>query len=410
MIEVKPSENVAGARIIVAGIGGSGGNAIDRMVAEGVKRVEFIGINTDMQALAKCQAPKVIQIGEKLTKGLGAGSKPEVGEKAAEENIEEIQQALKGADMVFVTCGMGGGTGTGAAPVVAKIAKDMGILTIAVVTKPFPFEGKPRMQHANEGISKIRECVDTIIVIPNEKILEIMDRKTTFPDALKKADEVLQQSVQGITDIINESAMINLDYSDLCTAMKDSGVAYVGIGIGKGEDKASDAVKMAVESPLLDTSISGAKKLVLSVSGDIGIYDVQVAAEYVQELAGENVDVIFGADYDVTVPDTCKVTVIATGIEDVSLPTRATSNPGFMFSNGVVKPQPLPNFGMRQQAPATGAAPELSVLQNRSTNSMPKINVPTPPQGYSPSITSPGDIRSKQSTGSLDIPQFLRKN
>ena len=205
MLEIKTNEDNAGARIIVAGVGGAGGNAIDRMVEENVKHVEFIGINADKQALARCKAPKTIQIGEKLTRGLGAGAKPEIGEKAAEENIDEIREALNGADMVFVTCGMGGGTGTGAAPVVASIAKELGILTVAVVTKPFPFEGNVRMKNANAGIAKIRECVDTMIVIPNEKIYEIVDKKTTFPDALKKADEILQQSVQGITDLINEN-------------------------------------------------------------------------------------------------------------------------------------------------------------------------------------------------------------
>ena len=229
---------------------------------------------------------------------MGAGAQPEVGEKAAEENVDEIQAALKGADMVFVTCGMGGGTGTGAAPVVAKIAKDMGILTIAVVTKPFPFEGNIRMKNANAGIAKIKDCVDTMIVIPNEKIYEIIDRKTTFPDALKKADEVLQQSVQGITDLINENAMINLDFADVRTIMKDKGVAYVGIGKGKGEDKASDAAKMAIESPLLDTSVNGATDLIINVTGDISGWDVQIAADSVKEVAGDNVNIIFGANFD----------------------------------------------------------------------------------------------------------------
>ncbi|MCR4990392.1 MAG: cell division protein FtsZ [Lachnospiraceae bacterium] len=406
MLEIKTDENVAGARIIVAGVGGAGGNAIDRMVDENVKHVEFIGINADKQALSRCKAPKVIQIGEKLTKGLGAGAQPEIGEKAAEENVDEIQAALKGADMVFVTCGMGGGTGTGAAPVVARIAKEMGILTIAVVTKPFPFEGNIRMKNANAGIANIKDCVDTMIVIPNEKIYEIIDRKTTFPDALKKADEVLQQSVQGITDLINENAMINLDFADVRTIMKDKGVAYVGIGKGKGEDKASDAAKMAIESPLLDTSVNGATDLIINVTGDISGWDVQIAADSVKEVAGDDVNIIFGANFDVTEPDTCTVTVIATGIHDDTLPTNATSVKGVFFNKSLQRPA-MQNFSARPVGNAQeGGVPELNVLQNRSTGSIPRMNnassVPT-------GITSPSDIRSNVKETKLNIPDFLQK-
>lgn len=406
MLEIKTDDNIAGARIIVAGIGGAGGNAIDRMVDENVKHVEFIGINADKQALSRCKAPKVIQIGEKLTKGLGAGAQPEVGEKAAEENVDEIQAALKGADMVFVTCGMGGGTGTGAAPVVAKIAKDMGILTIAVVTKPFPFEGNIRMKNANAGIAKIKDCVDTMIVIPNEKIYEIIDRKTTFPDALKKADEVLQQSVQGITDLINENAMINLDFADVRTIMKDKGVAYVGIGKGKGEDKASDAAKMAIESPLLDTSVNGATDLIINVTGDISGWDVQIAADSVKEVAGDNVNIIFGANFDVTEPDTCTVTVIATGIHDDSLPSNTTSAQNVFFKTNMVRPN-IPNFGTRPASAQGGSvASELNVLQNRSTSNIPRV---TPSMQTPTSISSPSDIRSNVKETKLNIPDFLQK-
>ena len=401
MLEIKTDENVAGARIIVAGVGGAGGNAIDRMVEENVKHVEFIGINADKQALSRCKAPKVIQIGEKLTKGLGAGAQPEVGEKAAEENIDEIQAALKGADMVFVTCGMGGGTGTGAAPVVARIAKEMGILTIAVVTKPFPFEGKVRMNNANSGIIKIKDCVDTMIVIPNEKIYEIIDRKTTFPDALKKADEVLQQSVQGITDLINENAMINLDFADVRTIMKDKGVAYVGIGKGKGEDKASDAAKMAIESPLLDTSVNGATDLIINVTGDISGWDVQIAAEQIQEVAGDDVNIIFGANFDVTEPDTCTVTVIATGVHDASIPmTNSIGKSRMIVPEGI-------GFTRRPMGSTENRAPEINVLSQR-TGSIPRLNTPTPmsaPMG----ITSPSDVRSNVKETKLNIPDFLQK-
>ena len=416
MLEIKTNEDNAGARIIVAGVGGAGGNAIDRMVEENVKHVEFIGINADKQALARCKAPKTIQIGEKLTRGLGAGAKPEIGEKAAEENIDEIREALNGADMVFVTCGMGGGTGTGAAPVVASIAKELGILTVAVVTKPFPFEGNVRMKNANAGIAKIRECVDTMIVIPNEKIYEIVDNKTTFPDALKKADEILQQSVQGITDLINENSLINCDFADVRTVMKDKGVAYVGIGKGKGEDRASDAVKMAVESPLLETSVNGASDLIINITGDLGAYDVMIASDYVKELTGDEVNIILGANYDVTEPDTCTVTVIATGIQDMSLPTRQTSTAGVMFGSSLVRPNPIQSFVRPGQGvqPSVSTTQELNVLSNRSTGTMPRVSIPTPGAGASPNvsfpsgITSPGDVRSAVKDTKINIPDFLK--
>ena len=305
----------ASAKIIVVGVGGAGNNAVNRMVDENIGGVEFIGINTDKQALKLCKAPTALQIGEKLTKGLGAGAKPEVGEKAAEENTEELTQALKGADMVFVTCGMGGGTGTGAAPVVAKIAKDMGILTVGVVTKPFKFEAKQRMNNAIGGIEKLKGSVDTLIVIPNDKLLEIVDRRTTMPDALKKADEVLQQAVQGITDLINVPGLINLDFADVQTVMKDKGIAHIGIGNAKGDDKAIEAVKQAVTSPLLETTIEGASHVIINISGDISLIEANEAASYVQELAGESANIIFGAMYDDTVQDEATITVIATGLD-----------------------------------------------------------------------------------------------
>ncbi len=250
LLEIMTTEADTSAKIIVIGVGGAGNNAVNRMIDENIGGVEFIGINTDKQALTLCKAPTLIQIGEKLTKGLGAGAQPEIGEKAAEESMEELSAAIKGSDMVFVTCGMGGGTGTGAAPVVAKIAKEQGILTVGVVTKPFKFEAKQRMINALSGIDRLKDSVDTLIVIPNDKLLEIVDRRTTMPDALKKADEVLQQAVQGITDLINLPALINLDFADVSTVMKDKGMAHIGIGSAKGDDKAIEAVKLAVASPL----------------------------------------------------------------------------------------------------------------------------------------------------------------
>ena len=314
MLEIKTSDSEAAAKIVVVGIGGGGNNAVNRMIEEQIAGVEFIGVNTDKQALQLCKAPTLVQIGEKLTKGLGTGAQPDVGKKAAEESSEEIAAAIKGADMVFVTCGMGGGTGTGATPIVAKLAREMGALTVGVVTKPFCFESKARMNNAIAGIDRLKETVDTLIVIPNDKLLEVVDRRTTMPEALKKADEVLQQGIQGITDLINVPSLINLDFADIQTVMTDKGIAHIGIGQGKGDDKALEAVKEAVASPLLDTTIQGASHVIINISGDITLVDASDAAEYVQDLAGDEANIIFGAMYDDTKPDEAKITVIATGL------------------------------------------------------------------------------------------------
>lgn len=316
MLEITSNERTSEAKIIVVGVGGAGNNAVNRMVDENIGGVDFIGVNTDKQALQLCRAPKTLQIGEKVTKGLGAGAQPIMGEKAAEESIEEIEKAIDGADMVFVTCGMGGGTGTGATPVVARVAKQKGILTVGVVTKPFRFEAKTRMNNALSGIAKLEENVDTLIVIPNDKLLEIVDRRTTMPDALKKADEVLQQAVQGITDLINVPGLINLDFADVQTVMTNKGIAHIGIGKGKGDDKASDAVRMAITSPLLETTIQGASHVIINISGDISLMEANEAASYVQELAGDDANIIFGAMFDDNVKDEATITVIATGLEN----------------------------------------------------------------------------------------------
>lgn len=397
MLEIKTNDADTAAKIIVVGVGGAGNNAVNRMVDEKITGVDFIGVNTDKQALQLCKAPKLLQIGEKLTKGLGAGAKPEIGEKAAEESTEEISAALKGADMVFVTCGMGGGTGTGAAPVVAKLAKEMGILTVGVVTKPFRFEAKARMVNALNGIERIKENVDTLIVIPNDKLLEIVDRRTTMPEALKKADEVLQQAVQGITDLINVPAVINLDFADVQTVMKDKGIAHIGIGEGKGDDKAMEAVKMAVESPLLETTISGATHVIINISGDITLADASDAASYVQELAGDDVNIIFGAMYDESKSDSCTITVIATGLEDKA--------------NSVVQNRLGGGVAFRQ--PASHMTP--SSLKGMNIQS----TTPTTPQGQGgqaprpiqpvSGIHKPTDIRSSVEEKSLKIPDFLQK-
>ena len=319
MLEIRTTETDTSAKIIVIGVGGAGNNAVNRMIDENIGGVEFIGVNTDKQALQLCKAPTLIQIGEKLTKGLGAGAQPEIGEKAAEESAEELSAAVKGADMVFVTCGMGGGTGTGAAPVVAKIAKEQGILTVGVVTKPFKFEARSRMNNALAGIENLKKAVDTLIVIPNDKLLEIVDRRTTMPEALRKADEVLQQAVQGITDLINLPALINLDFADVQTVMTDKGIAHIGIGEARGDDKAMEAVQQAVSSPLLETTIKGATHVIINISGDISLMDANDAASYVQELTGEDANIIFGAMYDDSVADYARITVIATGLTDNNL-------------------------------------------------------------------------------------------
>ena len=388
MLEIKTNDAESAAKIIVVGVGGAGNNAVNRMIDEQIDGVDFIGVNTDKQALQLCKAPRLLQIGEKLTKGLGAGAKPEIGEKAAEESAEEITAALKGSDMVFVTCGMGGGTGTGAAPVVAKLAKDMGILTVGVVTKPFRFEARTRMVNALSGIERIKENVDTLIVIPNDKLLQIVDRRTTMPEALKKADEVLQQAVQGITDLINLPAIINLDFADIQTVMKDKGIAHIGIGEGKGDDKALAAVKMAVESPLLETTISGATDVILNVSGDISLPDASDAADFVQSLTGEDVNIIFGAMYDESKEDSCTVTVIATGLEEENPPAAQSR-----FGTGSV---------YRQQNAHLGAG-GLKGLNAQPGQAAP-MNA-NPVQG----IQKPVDIRSSVEEKTLKIPDFLQR-
>ena len=407
MLEIKSNDAESAAKIIVVGVGGAGNNAVNRMIDEEIDGVEFIGINTDKQALQLCKAPTLLQIGEKLTKGLGAGAKPEIGEKAAEESSEEVAQALKGADMVFVTCGMGGGTGTGAAPVVAKLAKDMGILTVGVVTKPFRFEAKARITNALAGIDKIKDNVDTLIVIPNDKLLEIVDRRTTMPDALKKADEVLQQAVQGITDLINMPAIINLDFADVQTVMKDKGIAHIGIGTGKGDDKASEAAKMAVESPLLETTITGATHVIINVSGDISLADASDASDYVRNLTGDEVNIIFGAMYDSSMSDTWNVTIIATGIEE-----KARQSSGLGFKAGYITPTSLQSKGGAGASAGVG----LSAFATQSIGlKQPVTAAKTGGQAkQQPSLKQIGginrtsDIRSSVEEKSLKIPDFLK--
>ena len=305
------------ASIKVVGVGGAGTNAVNRMVEAGLKGVEFIAVNTDKQALALSKAPTKIQIGEKVTKGLGAGAKPQVGQQAAEESREELGQAIKGADLVFVTCGMGGGTGTGAAPVIAEVARSQGILTIGVVSKPFLFEGRQRMRNAEYGIEQLKINVDTLVVVPNDRLLQVVTKGTTMNDAFRIADDTLRQGIQGISDLIAVPSLINLDFADVRSVMESRGLAHMGIGIGKGENRMVDAAKQAISSPMLETSIDGARAVLINITGgeDTSIIDINEAAQLITQAADPEANIIFGAGIDENLTDEVHITVIATGFE-----------------------------------------------------------------------------------------------
>jgi len=336
VLELNVNSNSNIAKIVVVGIGGGGNNAVNRMIDDQVIGVEFIAINTDLQALNGSKAANKVQIGEKLTRGLGAGAKPEVGLKAAEESRDELTEILQGYDMLFITAGMGGGTGTGAAPVIASIAKEAGILTVGVVTKPFEFEGSGRMRNAEQGIRELKKTVDTLIVIPNQKLFAVVDRRTPMREAFNKADEVLQQGVAGISDLIYTPGIINLDFADVATVMSNKGVAHIGIGRAKGENKAEEAAKIAISSPLLETTIDGAKHMLINISGDenMSMFDANDAIELIQKAAGSDVNVIYGQSIDENLDDELIVTVIATGFEE----------------NGEIKPFPQTTYKDRVEA------------------------------------------------------------
>ena len=392
MLDEELDENVTTIKVI--GVGGGGGNAVNRMVSDGLQGVEFIAMNTDQQALAKNHASVKVQLGSKLTKGRGAGADPEIGQRAAEESKDEIANALKGSQMVFITAGMGGGTGTGAAPVVAEVAHDLGILTVGIVTKPFSFEGKRKMGLAEQGIANLLMHVDSLIVIPNDKLLEIVDRRTTMPEALKKADEVLQQAVQGITDLINLPALINLDFADVQTVMTDKGIAHIGIGEAKGDDKALEAVQQAVSSPLLETTIEGASHVIINISGDISLMDANDAASYVQNLAGEDANIIFGAMYDDSVTDTAKITVIATGLNDATAKQASVSR--------------------KEPADARKSAFSSSSFSAQAAapvHTAPKASAPVQPQPQvqvQPQVQAQQTMTSNVPKKDIQIPDFLR--
>ncbi len=312
------TDNVA--KIKVVGVGGGGNNAVNRMIDVGVKCVEFISVNTDAQVLKDSKADVKLQIGEKLTRGLGAGANPEIGEKAAQESRDEIESALKGSDMVFITAGMGGGTGTGAAAIIAGIAKDLGILTVAIVTKPFMFEGRPRMSKAEAGIKALRENVDAIMTIPNDNLLKIIDKNTGIVETFLMADDILRQGVQGISDMIVGSGYINADFADVKRTMANSGVAHMGVGIAKGDNKASEAVKLAIESPLLETSINGARNVLINITGgkDLTMFDANQVMQFANELVDSDAEIIFGVVIDEALDDEMRVTVVATGFDTVT--------------------------------------------------------------------------------------------
>ena len=333
------------AKIKVIGVGGGGGNAVNRMIAAGLQGVEFIAVNTDAQALLHAMAPKRIQIGEKLTRGLGAGARPEIGEQAAEESRDDILQSLQGADMVFVTAGMGGGTGTGAAPVVAECAREIGALTVGVVTRPFTFEGRLRQKKAEAGIAKLQQHVDTIITIPNDRLLQVVDKKTSITDAFSFADDVLRQGVKGISDLSAVPGLINLDFADVKSIMSNAGSALMGIGEATGENAAVTAAKYAIESPLLETSIEGAHGVLLNISSsaeNLSMYEVNEASSTIQEAVNVDANIIFGASLDETLGDTVRVTVIATGFDNDTVGIQrpaATAVPGKPAQPGA-KPVP----------------------------------------------------------------------
>ena len=352
------------ATIKVIGVGGAGNNAVNRMIEADIKGVDFIAVNTDRQALQISKAKTKIQIGEKITRGLGAGANPDIGAQAAEESKAEVAEVLRGADMVFVTAGMGGGTGTGAAPIVAQAAKEMGILTIGVVTKPFTFEGKKRLSQAERGIESLKGKVDTLVVIPNDKLLQIVDRKTSIIEAFKMADDVLRQGVQGISDLIAIPGLVNLDFADVKTIMLNQGMAHMGVGSASGENRAEDAAKEAIQSPLLETSIEGAKGVIINITGgdNLGLHEVNTAAELVQRSVDPEANIIFGTVTDETMGDEIRITVIATGFE---------------------KNEPISSIGVDNIVSKTWEKKINSIPASHETNS---------------------------SSNDLDIPSFLRKN
>ncbi len=372
-LDLESSQPVDGARIKVIGVGGGGNNAVDRMIEAGVSKAEFISINTDLQQLKCVKSPTILQIGTKLTQGLGAGAKPEVGKKAAEETEDAIKELMKDTEMVFITAGMGGGTGTGAAPVIAKLAKDMGILTVAVVTKPFFFEGPQRMKNAESGIAELSQNVDSIVTIPNDLLLKTADKKITINDSFKLADEVLRQGVEGIIEVIAQNGIISCDFADVSTIMRDSGVAHMGIGIGKGENAAQDAVRAAIESPLLETSIAGAENVLLNITGgtEFSLVDMGEVSGIVRELVSQDATIIVGTAVDDQMKDEIKVTLIATGLNATA--KRNNAKPDF----GSRPVGAASDFSERKVPTFSGTQDDDKIFSRTLKPGMDNINVPS---------------------------------
>ena len=403
-------------QIKVIGVGGGGGNAVNRMIRSDVRGVEFVAVNTDKHVLNYSQATHKIQIGEKVTRGQGAGARPEIGKRAAEESKEVLSDALKGTDMVFITAGMGGGTGTGAAPVIAALAKDMGILTVGIVTKPFKFEGRHRMEQAEEGIAELAQHVDSLVVIPNERLKYLSEEKITLSNAFDAADDVLRQGIQGISDLIAVPSMINLDFADVKTIMKEKGMAHMGIGTACGEKRASEAAKQAVESPLLETSIDGAKGILINITGgpDLSLLEVNEAAELIQQSADPDANIIFGADIDESMGDALRITVIATGFDKAEVGKPGAQQP-LVF--GGSRPNPAPRS---YSAPHAYSAPQATVpasaenaFSARPYAQLKDDDIPAPePEAKKESTFTEQDIRreyTNRPANKLDIPAFLRK-
>lgn len=384
------------ARIRVIGVGGGGNNAVDRMIDAGIKSAEFVAMNTDYQALIRSKAELKIQLGAELTKGLGAGADPSIGEKAAQESIDQIKEVLQDNDLVFITAGMGGGTGTGAAPVVASIAREMGILTVAVVTKPFNFEGKKRMENAEKGIENLRQYVDTLVIIPNEKLLSVVPKGTPIVKAFQVADDVLRQGIQGISDLIVNPALINLDFNDVRTVMSDKGLAHMGIGCGEGENRTLEAVRQAVQSPLLETDIEGATGVIINVTGglDISLSEVAEASKLVQDVVDSSANIIFGAGVDEELGDKVVVTIIATGF------------------NGHTQRTPEFDMGAKLfDANAFQATAEENKKEDLNSIRAEIAAEPAPAPAREPVMAGArtGEVNSSRiDTGDKDIPEFLR--
>ena len=404
------------AKIRVFGAGGAGNNAINRMIEFGVKGADFIAINTDLQALYLSKASQKLQIGEKLTKGLGSGGDPETGRKAAEESKDDLEMLIDGADLIFIAAGLGGGTGTGAAPVIAELARSKGILTVAVVTKPFWFEGQPRAKAAEKGFEDLKSVVDSIITIPNDKLLETVGKGTPLLDAFKVADDVLRQGVQGIIDLICKPGLINLDFADITTVMSQRGIAHMGIGVGYGDNKTVEAVRQAIESPLLDTTIDGAKGILYNITGDptMGLYEVQEAARLINEAADPDANVFFGACIDPTLEDEVRVTVIATGFGE---PTVKEPIPTMINTHSSSRGNGASPFGTNTYKPAAPKAPSAAVKPNETVSVKPMtpeedddgatLNFPKKPASRVRENTV--NMGSRGELDDPDIPAFIRK-